>query len=86
VSGPLAEMGRWLEDQGLSADALVPLLRYLRGAGAAPWTGAAVAAPARAVQPDQGRACGWASSCYLAEGSIALAGLAGALFSEIIRV
>jgi excisionase family DNA binding protein len=54
VSGPLAEMGRWLEDQGLSADALVPLLRYLRGAGAAPWTGAAVAAPARAVQPDQG--------------------------------
>jgi hypothetical protein len=53
VSGPLVEMGRWLEDQGLSADALVPLLRYLRGLGAAPWTGAVVAAPARAGQRNE---------------------------------
>jgi len=53
VSGQLAEMGRWLEDQGLSADALVQLLHYLRGLGAAPWTGAPVAAPARSGQRDQ---------------------------------
>jgi hypothetical protein len=46
-------MGRWLEDQGLSADALVPLLRYLRGLGSAPWTGALVAAPARAGWRDE---------------------------------
>jgi excisionase family DNA binding protein len=53
VSGQLAEMGRWLEDQGLSADALVQLLHYLRGLGAAPWTGAPVSAPARSGQRDQ---------------------------------
>jgi len=53
VSGPLAEMGRWLEDQGLSSAVVVPLLRYLRGLGAAPWNGAQVAAPARAGQRDE---------------------------------
>jgi excisionase family DNA binding protein len=53
VSGPLAEMGRWLEDQGLPAEAVVPLLRYLRGLGAAPWTGALAGALGRSGQGEE---------------------------------
>lgn len=51
--GPITELSRWLENQGLSADALAPLLRYLRGPGAAPWTGPQVAASARGGQRNE---------------------------------
>jgi formate hydrogenlyase subunit 6/NADH:ubiquinone oxidoreductase subunit I len=75
VSGQLAEMGRWLEDQGLSADALVQLLHYLRGLGAAPWTGAPVAAPARSGQRDRPRfRGGWMLTTCVGCGRCARAG------------